>query len=95
MHSAEREAQPSVYPTAVPGPGPSPEDARESSLAGFALTLDREKSNRPGISGCKLLSDREKRSIGPGRPWTRHFISFGGGQRGLPGGSDHGLEMIF
>lgn len=95
MHSAEREAQPSVYPTAVPGPGPSPEDARESSLAGFAPTLDREKSNRPGISGCKLLSDREKRSIGPGRPSTRHFGSSGGGQRGLPGGSDHGLEMIF
>lgn len=50
------------------------------------------------MSGCKLLSDRGKRSTEPGRPLTRHFVSFGGGwgsgQRGLPGGSDNGLELI-
>lgn len=76
-------------------PGAKSPGCQRKFLAGFAPTLDREKSNCPGISGCKLLSDREKWSTGPGRPWTRHFISFGGGQRGLPGGSDHGLEMIF
>lgn len=66
--------------------GPNPGDARQSPGCLCPLWI--------GISGCRLLSDREERSTEPGRPWTRGFVSFGGGQRGLRGGSDSWAEVL-
>lgn len=65
--------------------GPNPRDARESPGCLCPLWT--------GLSGCRLLSDREKRSTELGRPWTRGFVSFGGGQRGR-GGSDSWAEVL-
>lgn len=57
--------------------------------------LGGEESNDPGINGCRLLNDREIKSVELGRPWTWGFISSGGGQRGLPGESDSWAEILF
>lgn len=65
--------------------GPNPGDERESPGCLCPLWT--------GLSGCRLLSDREKMSTELGRPWTRGFVSFGGGQRGH-GGSDSWAEVL-
>lgn len=83
--SLEQEEEPCIYLIMVPGTGPAPQgQERATQLPGPQQT---ETNQSHGDQWLQMLSEGQK-SQQSGRPLTRGFVCFGGGQGGLPGGSD-------